>query len=80
MPALIGDEAEPDEQTREYAQVERDARADTMVVPPDAIPEELAAADAAAQPATDARRVRLVLIALVVLVVAAALVIWWLSR
>jgi PPM family protein phosphatase len=81
MPALTGDEVEPDEQTREYAEIEHDPRADTMVVPPDAIPQELAeASDAKPQPSAEARRVRLVLIALVVLAVAAAVLIWVLSR
>ena len=80
MPALTGDEGEPDEQTREYAEVDHDPGADTMVVPPDAIPEELAAADGTANTGANARRVRLVLIGLVLLAVAAALVIWWLSR
>jgi PPM family protein phosphatase len=80
MPALTGDGGEPDEQTREYAEVDHDPRADTMVVPPDAIPEELAAADGAARPGGDARRVRLVLIGLVLLALAAALVIWGFSR
>jgi protein phosphatase len=81
MPALDGDEpgAEPDEQTREYA---NDPRADTLVVPPDELPEELAAPEpeAAPQPTADVRRVRLVLIALVVLAVVAALVVWGLVR
>ena len=38
MPALTGDEDEPDEQTREYP--ERDGHGDTMVVPPGELPEE----------------------------------------
>jgi hypothetical protein len=75
MPAVTGDEDEPDEETREYA--ERDAHGDTMVVPPG----ELAATEAAPPPPTaDARRVRIVLIAIVVLVIAAALIVWGLSR
>jgi protein phosphatase len=78
MPALTGDDTEPDEQTREY--VDRDPRTDTMVVPPDAVTEELEASDATRQPAADARRVRFVLIALFLLVVAAALIVWGLSR
>src|SRR5262249_38504899 len=80
MPALTGNDAEPDEQTGEYAELGHAPRADTMVVPPGAIPEELATADAEAQPGADSRRVRLVLIGLVVLAVAAALLIWGLSR
>jgi protein phosphatase len=80
MPALTGDDAEPDEQTREYAEIEQDPRADTMVVPPSEIPEELAAADGRGEPSADSRRVRLVLIGLVLLAVLAALLIWWLSR
>jgi len=75
MPALDGPEDEPDEQTREYAE-DGDAPGggDTMVVPPGELPE------AVAQPAADARRVRLVLIGIVVIALVAALVIWWLSR
>jgi PPM family protein phosphatase len=76
MPALGGDETEPDEQTREYAEVQGDPRADTMVVAPGEVPAELAAP----QPAADARRVRLVLIGLLVLALAAALVAWGLLR
>jgi protein phosphatase len=79
MPALTGDETEPDEQTREYANAEP-ARADTMVVPPGEIPEELAAPEPEPTPTADARRVRVVLIALVLLAIAAALIIWGLSR
>jgi PPM family protein phosphatase len=75
MPALDGDEGEPDEETREYAEAEvaagADPGGDTMIVPPGEIQ---------AEPAADARRVRIVLIALVVLAVAAALVIWGLVR
>jgi hypothetical protein len=78
MPALTDEEDEPDEQTREYA--EGDAYGDTMVVAPGELPEELAATEAAPQPAADARRVRLVLIGIVVLAIAAALIIWGLSR
>jgi PPM family protein phosphatase len=69
MPAVTGDEDEPDEQTREYAEGEA---GDTMVVPPDTIP--------TASEGPRARRVRLVLIGVLVLAVVAALVIWWLSR
>jgi serine/threonine protein phosphatase PrpC len=71
MPALTGDEDEPDEQTREYS--EHDGHGDTMVVPPGEIPEP-------PQPAADARRVRLVLIGVLLLALAAALLIWELSR
>lgn len=68
MPALDAPEDEPDEQTREYAD------GDTMVVVPEDLPE------AVAQPAADARRVRLVLVGIVVLALVAALVIWLLAR
>jgi PPM family protein phosphatase len=77
MPALTGGEDEPDEQTREYA--DREA-GDTMVVPPGEIPDELAASQPAAETGPDARRVRLVLIAIVVLLIAAAVVVWGLTR
>jgi protein phosphatase len=81
MPALSEDEVEPDEQTRDYAEAELDPRADTMVVPPDAIGEELATApEPAAQPAAEARRVRLVLFGLALLALAAALIVWGLVR
>ena len=79
MPAITDDDLEPDEQTREYAETE-DPRADTLVVPPDQIPEEPASAEPAGRPVADARRVRLVLIALVVLLAAAALLVWGLTR
>jgi protein phosphatase len=78
MPALSGDDAEPDEQTREYA--EADPRADTMVVPPEEIPEELSQPEPAPQPSADARRVRVVLIGLFLLALAAALIVWGLLR
>jgi protein phosphatase len=77
MPALTMDGAEPDEQTREY--VEPDP-GDTMIVPPDAIPEELAAPDAALDPAPNSRRVWIVLIGLLVLAVVAAFIVWRLLR
>jgi PPM family protein phosphatase len=86
MPAVTGADAdpEPDEQTREYAAAEHehDPRADTMVVPPGQIPEELATPEpeAVPQPTADARRVRFVLLVLVLLAVVAALVVWWLAR
>jgi len=75
MPVVTGDEDEPDEQTREYAEGEA---GDTMVVPPG----EIEASDNLSQGAVgpDSRRVRLVLLAVVVLAIVAALVIWWLSR
>ncbi len=69
MPALTEDGDEPDEQTREY--VEADPGGDTMVVPPG----ELAAVEA-----PQAKRVRIVLIAIAALAVGAALVIWGLTR
>jgi protein phosphatase len=77
MPA-IADEDEPDEQTREY--VEADPGGDTMVVPPDALADGVAAHDAEPRPAADARRVRIVLAGLFLLALAAALVVWGLSR
>ena len=80
MPALTAPEEEPDEQTREYAAPPDDPRADTMIAPPGEIPEELAAPEAPAQPATDARRVRLVLVGLFLAAVAAALIVWGLVR
>jgi protein phosphatase len=70
MPALIGGEDEPDEETREYAEGEA---GDTMIVPPDAIP---AATEGDPQP----KRVRAVLIGIVGLALVAAVVIWLLSR
>ena len=73
MPAITADETEPDEQTREYDEKELKA-GDTMVVPPGEIdPSE-------PKPVADARRVRLVLIALAVLAIAAGLIAWWLLR
>ena len=78
MPAITADETEPDEETREYG--EELKAGDTMVVPPDEIPDEVAASDGGPKPVADARRVRVVLIALVVLAIAAALVAWWFLR
>jgi len=77
MPALTADE--PDEQTREYPEEQRE---DTMVIPPGAIGETLsgAAPAAAAGPGVDGRRVRIVFIAVVLLLVAAGLLIWGLAR
>jgi hypothetical protein len=75
MPAVTGDEDEPDEQTREYAEGEA---GDTMVVPPGEIEARENSSPGAVGP--DSRRVRLVLLAVVVLAIVAALVIWWLSR
>src|SRR5205085_1513001 len=77
MPA-IDIPAEPDERTREYA--DADPGGDTMVVPPEALPAELAATEAAPQPPADAQRVRIVLLGIIVLALAAALIIWGLSR
>jgi protein phosphatase len=72
MPALD----EPDEQTREYADTDAPGSeaGDTMIVPPAEVPAVVA------QPAADARRVRLVLIAIIVIALIAVLVIWGLSR
>jgi protein phosphatase len=77
MPALTMDGAEPDEETREY--VEPDP-GDTMIVPPDEIPEELAGPDAALEPAASSRRVWIVLIGLLVLALVAAFIVWRLLR
>jgi PPM family protein phosphatase len=68
MPALTDPEDEPDEQTREYVD------GGTMIVAPEELPE------AAAQPAADPKRVRLVLIGVAVLAVATALVVWGFLR
>jgi PPM family protein phosphatase len=76
MPALTGDEDEPDEQTREYP--ERDGHGDTMIVPPGELPEEPTADEAPPQPAADPRRVRIVLIGIVLLLLVAAAIVWWL--
>jgi PPM family protein phosphatase len=80
MPALTGDEEEPDEQTREYA--EPDPGGDTMVVPPDEV--ETEASNTVLQgttgPVGNPKRVRVVLIGIVVLALVAALVVWLLSR
>ncbi len=78
MPALTDDPAEPEEQTREYAEVE-DPRAATMVVAPTDVPEGLAA-PGAAPPAADTHRVRIVLTGLFLLALVAALLVWGLSR
>jgi hypothetical protein len=51
-----------------------------MVVPPDALREDPAEPEAAPQPAAEARRVRIVLVAVVLLAVAAALIVWGLLR
>jgi protein phosphatase len=78
MPALVeSTDGEPDELTREYPQ---DPRADTLVVPPDQIPAELAAPEPKAARAPSPRRARLVLTTILLLAVAAALLVWGLSR
>jgi protein phosphatase len=81
MPALTGDEDEPDEQTSEYPQRDGDGdgHGDTMVVPPGQLQEETTAAEPAPQPAADARRVRIVLIGIVVVLLVAAAIVWWLA-
>jgi protein phosphatase len=76
MPAITGDEDEPDEQTREYP--ERDGRGDTMIVPPSQLTEEPTPDEAPPQPAADARRVRIVLIGIVLVLLVAAAIVWWL--
>jgi protein phosphatase len=70
MPAITRADEEPDEETREYA--EADPGGDTMVVPPEELSDELGA--------PNARRVRIVLLAIVLLAVAAALIVWGLVR
>jgi PPM family protein phosphatase len=77
MPALGVDEAEPDERTREYGE---ELRAETMVVPPDQVPEELPSAEPRAAPVANRRRVRLVLAVLLLLALAAVVVVWRLTR
>jgi protein phosphatase len=78
MPVLAENGDEPDEQTREYAEAELGG--DTTIVAPGELPEELAADAALTEPAADAKRVRIVLIAIVLLAVAAALIVWGLTR
>ncbi len=70
MPALTGDEDEPDEQTREYA--DADVGSDTMVVRPG----ELTGGEPEPRSEPHARRARLVLIAVVVLLIVAAVIVW----
>jgi serine/threonine protein phosphatase PrpC len=76
MPALA--ETEPEEQTREYQQL--DFRSDTLVVPPDQIEQELRRTGPTTTPVADSRRLRLVLTTLGLLAVAAALLAWGLLR
>jgi hypothetical protein len=52
---------------------------DTMIVPPDEIPEELAG-PTALEPAASSRRVWIVLIGLLVLALVAAFIVWRLLR
>jgi len=78
MPALTGNEGEPDEQTREYAEPE--AAGGTMIVAAAELPQQLTASETAPQPAADERRVRLVLLGIVVLLIVAGLIIWGLTR
>jgi serine/threonine protein phosphatase PrpC len=79
MPALTGHDDEPDERTREYA-VPDDPHADTMIVPPDRLDDELGPAAGASAPVDVGKRVRLVLTTLVLLAVAGALLAWGLLR
>ena len=74
MPAITADDTEPDEETREYGGEELQA-GDTMVVPPGELPGQPAAPEP--KPVANARRVRVVLIALVLIAIVAALVIVW---
>ncbi len=76
MPAITVDEDEPDEQTREY--VDADTGGGTMIVAPGDMPGETEAPEE--PPAANAKRVRLVLVALVTLLIVAAVVVWWLVR
>jgi PPM family protein phosphatase len=78
MPALTGDEEEPDEQTREYAEPE--LHGGTMIVAPGELADELTANETAPEPTADARRVRIVLLGVGLLAVVAALIVWWLVR
>jgi len=77
MPALTDEEAEPDERTREY---DEELRADTIVVPPDQVPEELSSPEPEAPPIADKRRVRVVLAVLLLLAIAAVVLAWGLTR
>jgi PPM family protein phosphatase len=80
LPALTEEDAEPDEETREYA--EDDGRGKTMVTAPGEL--EARASNnllqAPEEPVGDARRVRLVLIGVLVVAVATALLVWGLTR
>jgi PPM family protein phosphatase len=76
MPALVSAVSEPDEQTREYG---ADLRADTLVLTPQRVSEELLAQEPAER-GGDPRRARLVLAAIIVLGLAAALLAWGLLR
>jgi hypothetical protein len=78
MPAITADGDEPDEKTREYADLDTDPGGDTMIVAPGDIPAETAAPEES--PTANAKRVRIVLSVIVLLLVAAALVVWWLVR
>ena len=90
MPALTGGVDEPDEQTREYADVDADRGGDTMVVPPEELDPDPGASNNLLQatgepsvepePFGDPRRARLVLVAIAVLLIVAALVVWGLTR
>ena len=84
MPAITGDENEPDERTREYNDLDGEPGVDpgggTMIVPAGAIPQESAEPESVVQPGPDSRRVRLVLGVLVLLALVAAAIVWWLVR
>ena len=77
MAAIDFDADEPDEQTREYAEPEPGG--DTMVVPPEAIAGN-DSPQGSGRAAADARRVRIVVGAIILVALAAALLIWGLSR
>jgi protein phosphatase len=77
MPAITGNEDEPDEETREYT--EPDPHGDTMMIAPGDLPEELSASEPAG-PTAERKRARLVLIVLVLLLIVAAAIVWWLVR
>jgi PPM family protein phosphatase len=79
MPALTAED-EPDEQTREYA--DRDGDGGTMIVSPDELATQASnnLSQAPEEAVGDARRVWIVLIAIVLVALVAAAIVWWLAR
>jgi PPM family protein phosphatase len=79
MPALTA-ENEPDEETREYA--DRDVDGGTMIVSTDELETQASnnLSQAPEEAVGDARRVWIVLIAIVLLALVAAAIVWWLAR